>query len=195
MSWRDSTTCVMVSYWTVLGAELIGDRSIYTVTSLAVRFRPALVYGGVTAAFLAKMLVAVWCGSWLAHLPATCTGAITAATFLATAVCVWVRRPEPARPDVEIASSWRNAVALSFCAVFFSEWADFGQLSAAALTARFAAPVSVWLGGSLALCTKSALAMTLGLSLRRRIPSRIARVLSAGSCLALGCVSLFDLFQ
>jgi putative Ca2+/H+ antiporter (TMEM165/GDT1 family) len=195
VSWRDSISCIILSYWTVLGAELIGDRSIYTVTSLAVRFRSAMVYGGITAAFLAKMLVAVWCGSLLAHLPATWTGAISAATFFVTSVCLWVRKPEPARPDAELVPSWRNAVTLSFCTVFFSEWADYGQLSAAALTARYDAPASVWLGGSLALCTKGALAMTLGLSLRRRIPSRIARVVSTGSCLALGCVALFDLLR
>jgi len=193
--WRDLTYCFLLSYWTVLAAELIGDRSIYTVTSLAMRFRPLVVFGGISAAFLAKMLVAVLCGKLLADLPPAWTAGISAATFFITAICIWRKKPGPPRLDAEITSTWSNAAVLSFCAVFFSEWADFGQISAAALAAKLNAPLPVWLGGSLALCTKGALALTLGLSLRRRIPSHLVRVLSTASCLALGFVALFDLLR
>ena len=60
---------------------------------------------------------------------------------------------------------------VSFLSIFFSEWADLGQISAAALVTKFNAPVPIWLGGSLALCSKAALVMTLGLNLRRRYPT------------------------
>jgi putative Ca2+/H+ antiporter (TMEM165/GDT1 family) len=77
--------------------------------------------------------------------------------------------------------------------IFFSEWADFGQLAAAALAAKTHAPVAVWLGGSLALCTKGALALALGVSLRRRISGRFARILSSASCAVLGLACLSGL--
>ncbi|HEV7515926.1 MAG TPA: TMEM165/GDT1 family protein [Thermoanaerobaculia bacterium] len=193
MAWRDLTAYLLLSYWTVLVAELIGDRSIYTVTSLAMRFRPGVVYCGITVAFMGKMLVAVLFGRLLGHLPPTWTSAVSAASFFATAICIAFKRRGEPRPEPEVAPAWRNVALVSFLAIFFSEWADFGQISAAALVTRTNAPLAIWLGGSLALCTKGALAMTLGLHLRRRIPLSLARALATASCLILGLTSLYDL--
>lgn len=58
---------------------------------------------------------------------------------------------------------------------------------------KYNAPGPVWLGGSLALCTKGALAMTLGVGLRKRISNHLARMVSITSCLVLGFLALFDL--
>jgi putative Ca2+/H+ antiporter (TMEM165/GDT1 family) len=195
VTWRDQVCWCALAYWTVLAAELIGDRSIYTIASLALRFRPLVVYGGITAAFMGKMLVAVLCGRLLAHLPLAWTSAISAATFFATAICIWLKRRVSPRPEPEPALSWRGAAGVSFVAVFFSEWADFGQLSAAALAVRSNAAAAVWLGGSLALCTKGALAITVGMNLRGRISDYFARSLSTASCFILGVMSLRELFS
>jgi len=61
---------LVTSYWTVLVAELIGDKSIYTVASLTLRFRARPVLFGMTAAFGGKMLAAVLLGQLLMQLPA-----------------------------------------------------------------------------------------------------------------------------
>lgn len=193
MAWRDFVTYLLLSYWTVLVAELVGDKSIYTVTSLAMRFRPLVVYGAISAAFLAKMGVAVLFGRLLGRLPLPWTSAISAATFFGSAVWIWRRGEEP-RADLAEPPSWLGAAAVSFFAIFLSEWADFGQISAAVLVMRYNAPVAIWLGGSLALCSKGALALGLGLKLRQKVPERWARTLSAVSCLVLGLVSLAGLF-
>jgi len=182
---------LLVAYWTVLVAELIGDRSIYTIISLAIRLRPLAVYSGIAIAFMGKMLVAVLLGKALTYLPLAWTSAISAATFFAMAISIGLKRDKE-DASRQPARSWQRSVTISFSAVFFSEWADFGQISAAALAARYHAPTLVWLGGSLALCTKGVLAMTLGLSLRQRVPGRLARALSIVSCSCLGFVSLYD---
>jgi len=197
MPWRDLLSHLLLSYWAVFAAELVGDRSIYTVTSLALRFRPGRVFLGIALAFLGKMLIAVLAGDLLARLPPPWTSAVSAASFFATALCLaWKgRRPPAPTPEPETAPAWRGAIAISFAAVFFSEWADFGQLSAAALVARYHAPLAVWLGGTLALSTKGALALTLGLNLRRRVPTHLARAVSVASCLVLGLVSLAEILS
>lgn len=193
MRWQDLLALLLLSYWTVLAAELIGDKSIYTVTSLAMRFRSGVVYCGIGAAFMVKMLVAVLFGGVLGQLPMTWASAISTLTFLISAICIWFKKKEPDRPVPEAARTWQSAAAVSFLAIFCSEWADFGQLSAAALVAKYHAPGTIWLGGSLALCTKGALAMTLGMNLRKRVPDRLARTLATASCLVLALVSLHDL--
>ena len=40
-------------------AELVGDKSIYSIPSLSIRYRAAVVFSGITLAFASKMLVAV----------------------------------------------------------------------------------------------------------------------------------------
>lgn len=193
MAWRGLMSYFFLSYWTVLASELIGDRSIYTVTSLAMRFRPRLVYCGISLAFLGKMLIAVWFGQLLSQLPSSWMSAISAATFLASAVCLWFHKEKPPSVHSGIPVSWTSGVSVSFVSIFFSEWADLGQISAAALVMKSHAPGLVWLGGSLALCTKGALALALGLSLRDRVPRHVVRLLSAASCLVLALISLYGL--
>jgi hypothetical protein len=109
------------------------------------------------------------------------------------AVCIWRRRSTQSRSRPEAVPSALGAVSISFFTMFLSEWADFGQISAAALVLKYNAPGPIWLGDSLALCSKGALALTLGLSLRRRVPERLARALSVSSCLILALTSLYPL--
>src|SRR5271166_6979274 len=60
---------LLATYWTVLVSELIGDKTIYTIASLASRYSPAEVYAGITVAFMGKMLFAVLCAQLLIHIP------------------------------------------------------------------------------------------------------------------------------
>jgi putative Ca2+/H+ antiporter (TMEM165/GDT1 family) len=78
---------------------------------------------------------------------------------------------------------------IAFAAIFFSEWGDVGQVTAATLTARYQMPLIVWLGASAALLTKGLLAVTLGRGLRRHIPGHVLRPVSAALCLLMGVVS------
>lgn len=186
---QGSAQLLVLTYSTVLASELIGDKSIFTIASLSMRFRPAAVACGIAFAFMAKMAAAVLGGHLIAQLPVRWTSGLSAATLFATALCVWLKKQEtPAAPD--LAHGWRSGVSVAFSAIFFAEWADPGQLAAAALAAGSAAPGLVWLAGTLALLTKGGLAMGLGTGLRRRIPDRLARTISSTCCLILGLASL-----
>jgi Ca2+/H+ antiporter, TMEM165/GDT1 family len=173
----------IAAYWTVLAGELLGDKAVYTVTSLAARFSPAAVYTGISAAFMGKMLVAVLVADLLRSLPASWTAVISGTAFAATAVFLWREHPsegELAAPE----RRWRtNAVLISFAAIFFSEWADIGQITAAALAARYRAPLLIWSAATAALMTKGALALLLGLRLRRWLPFRALRAVAAAATL------------
>jgi putative Ca2+/H+ antiporter (TMEM165/GDT1 family) len=83
-------------------------------------------------------------------------------------------------------------VPVAFSAVFFTEWADVGQITTATLVARYHAPAPVFLGATLALATKGAAAITLGPGLRRWVPSRQVRRGGIAICLVLGVLSLVD---
>ena len=179
---------LLATYGTILVSELAGDKSIYTISSLGMRFRPLYVFCGFTAAFMIKMLVAVLLGQIIAELPASVLSITSAATFFLTALIIWSKKAseEVARKDEDYFS---RVALISFAAIFFSEWADIGQVMAATLTARYRLPLIVWLGATLALVTKGLLALTLGRGLRKCVPLHVLRPVSVGLCLMMGLIS------
>ena len=179
----------LVTYGTIFVAELIGDKNIYTISSLAMRFRPFQVFCGFTAAFAIKTLVAILLGSVIAELPTSLVATTSAVTFFLTALVIWFKRSNNVPAEREYKGHLPKAILVPFAAILFSEWGDIGQIMAATLTARYQAPVVVFLGGTLALVTKGVLALVLGFSLRRRVPISVLRPVSAILCVILGVIS------
>jgi putative Ca2+/H+ antiporter (TMEM165/GDT1 family) len=188
-------TVLASSYVAVLAAEIVGDKTLYTLGSLSTRHRIAPLAAGALLAFGVKMLVAVLAGRALAELPQLVVRLVGCATFVAMAIALWrkpVRKPVVAdAPDVEPPHWWRPAAA-AFAAIFLSEWGDPGQLTAAALSARSGEPALVWTAATLAMATKGALGLTLGQGLRKWVSHRAARLIAATSCLAMAALSLLE---
>ncbi|AHG92322.1 protein of unknown function UPF0016 (plasmid) [Gemmatirosa kalamazoonensis] len=187
---RDALAWVGAAYATVLAAELLGDRSLFAVGALAARYGSARVLAGVVPAFMGKALAAVLLGRLLAGLPSWVVASASASTFGVAAIVLWRERDEaPAAGDVARAAGW-PAVLTAFSSVFFTEWADPGQLAAAATALESHAPLGVWLGATLALSTKGLLAVTLGRQVGRRVPRRVLRRAAVALCLGMGMLAL-----
>jgi len=178
-----------IAYGTIFVSELIGDKNIYTISSLATRFGPFQVFCGFTAAFAIKTLIAILLGSMIAELPASVVATTSTVTFFLTALVIWFKRSNNPATEREYKGHWRKAILIPFAAILFSEWGDIGQIMAATLTARYHAPVVIFLAATLALATKGVLALAVGLSLRRRVPISVLRPVSATLCVVLGVVS------
>src|ERR1700722_12509746 len=85
---------------------------------------------------------------------------------------------------------------VSFAAIFFSEWGDVGQITAATMAARFGAPLLVWIGAVGAMVTKGALAASIGAGVRQWIQDHFSpktiRYAAVGLLLLLGILSVFE---
>jgi len=173
----------------VLVAELVGDKSIYTISSLALRFRPAIVLPAVILAFSGKMLVVVLFGKAIIQLHSHWTDVVSAVALFVSALMIWFDEPEADPPAVRTAVPWVRAGA--FAALFFTEWGDPGQVAAAALTLHSGNWVPIWLGGTLAMVTKGGLAMVAGRKLHGQLPRRFIRGLASISCCSLGFIALY----
>lgn len=186
----------VMAYMAVLVAELVGDRLIYSVGALAGRYGPRAVMCGLLPALALKSLAAVLLGHAVARLPHTLVAASSAAAFFVAAVAIW---RESATVPATAGSSWAPSVApvvarrgmlAAFTTVFFAEWADPGQLAAAALTARYGSPALIWLAAVSAMATKACLALTLGVALRRYVPLGALRVGAVALNVALGITAV-----
>lgn len=184
---------VVIALWTVLVAELVGDKTIYIATSLSVRFQTGIVFMAMVVAFALKMLVVVLLAQAIVQLHSHWTDILSAMAFFASALFIWFKEPEPVPVGRPVSAGWWRAAVVCFASFFFMEWGDPGQIAAGALTVKSHSLLAVWLGGTLAMATRGGLAITVGIQLRDRLPQAKLRALASASCCALGILVLSGL--
>jgi len=176
------------------------DKTFIATLVLATRYRPLMVWLGVSAAFLVQTVIAVTLGGLIAQLPRTPVEVFATVMFLAGGI-ILIRgagkaEAEEAAIEHEFEAKakagvhgWR-AVGASFLVLFVAEWGDLSQLLTAGLVVKYQDPVSVGIGAFLALATVSALAAVLGRTLLKRIRLATIRRIGGGVCLLLALASL-----
>ena len=181
---------VLLAFWTVLIAELVGDKSIYTLTSLSLRFRPWLVYAAFAVASGAKMLAAVWLGRVFVQFHSHWTYVVSGVAFFISAILIWYDEPpKPVAGEELKRTRWPQGALVCFTSFFLTEWGDPGQISAAALVLNSHLVLATWIGATLAILFKGGVAMTVGLQLRNRLPRWTLRALASSSCCLLGILA------
>jgi putative Ca2+/H+ antiporter (TMEM165/GDT1 family) len=175
---------VLAAFVLILPVEL-PDKTLFATLVLATRFPPLPVFVGVGAAFGLQVVIAVTAGSLLSLLPGSLVSAVVAVLFLTGAVLLW-REARKGAQDEEAAAqarentSFLRAAAISFGVLFAAEWGDLSQLATAGLAARYAEPVSVFVGSWAALLVISGLAAFLGRKLADRLPVTLLHRIAAG---------------
>ncbi len=181
------------------------DKTFIASLVLATRYRPALVWIGVSLAFLVQCTVAVAAGGLLSLLPSAVVAAGAGVLFLAGAVVLW-RGAAGADADERAAENelagrtqaevhGLRVVATSFGVLFLAEWGDLSQLLTAGLAARYEDPVSVFTGSWLALVVVAGLAVVLGRTLLRFVRLSTIRRIGAVVCLVLALVATYDVVR
>jgi putative Ca2+/H+ antiporter (TMEM165/GDT1 family) len=188
---------LFATYAAVFLAEIVGDKLLYTTGILATRYRPVPIMVGITAAFMAKMAVAVAVGGAIARLPRPIVATVTALSFLGIAWTLWRKPMKSDQPKVKREEALSKGALVAFAAVFLSEWGDIGQVTAATMAARFpSSPIVVWVGAVAAMVTKGILAAFLGAGVRQWIRDRISphaiRIGGVSLLLVLGTLSVLE---
>lgn len=175
----------------VFVAEL-GDKTQLVALGFGARHRLAPVLVGVTAAYMATILLSVTVGGLLgAALPTRALGLGGGVLFLGFAA--WTLRlrvdGDPDGPDgghgVPPVAGARS-IALSVAgAMFVAELGDKTMLATTALAAQ-GRPVLVWIGATAGITLAGALGVLLGRALGSRLPERATRVGSAALLAGFG---------
>jgi putative Ca2+/H+ antiporter (TMEM165/GDT1 family) len=187
---------LLATYIAVFVAEIVGDKLLYTTGVLATRYKTTPIIFGMVFAFMAKMGVAVLLGKAIStFLPRPVVAALTAINFCAIAYVLWRKPDKREVKNKEYPAS--RAALVSFAAIFFSEWGDVGQITAANMAAQYAsAPWLVWFGAVGAMATKGALAASIGAGVRQWIQDhfspRTIRYAAVGLLLLLGILSVVE---
>jgi putative Ca2+/H+ antiporter (TMEM165/GDT1 family) len=190
-----------VVFGTIFVVEL-PDKTFIATLVLSTRFRPLLVWLGVTAAFLLQTLVAVLVGGLLAQLPRTPVQVVAALMFLVGGILLLRGAgradEEEAETEEEFAhkgaatATGLKAVATSFVVLFLAEWGDLSQLFTASMVLRYEDPLSVFVGAFGALAAVSALAALLGRALLAKVHLSTIRRIGGTVCLVIAAVSILE---
>ena len=175
------------------------DKTFLATLVLATKYRPILVWIGVSLAFLVQTLVAVLLGHAVSFLPEEVVQAAAGVMFLVGAV-ILIREgrshQEAAASDEEIETKpvhgWR-AVLASFLVLFAAEWGDLSQLLTISLVAKYEEPVAVFIGALSALLLVSGLAVVAGRQLQRFVKLHVLHYIGAGVCLVLASITAYEL--
>ena len=186
---------VLTTFVVIFPAEL-PDKSLFASLVLGTRFRPLPVFCGVAAAFAVHVLIAVTIGGVFALLPERLVLFVAAALFAGGSALLLLGREDhadAAETPRTMADQRPVRVALaSFGVVFLGEWGDITQITTANLAARYRDPFSVGIGALLALWSVSALALTVGRGLVRRVPARLVRRLTGLVLAVLAAATLVE---
>ncbi len=196
----DIATAAVV-FGTIVLVEL-PDKTFIATLVMSTRFRPLLVWLGVSLAFLVQTVVAVLAGGLIARLPRTPVELFACAMFLLGGVLLLRGAgradEEEAETEAEFGArasrqvvGWR-VVTLSFTVLFLAEWGDLSQILTASLVVRYDDPVSVFVGAFLALVVVSGLAAALGRTLLTRMRLSTLRRIGGTVCLLLAAFTALE---
>ena len=200
---RDMDLALAATVFLTIFLVELPDKTFIATLVLATRYRPLLVWIGVTAAFLVQTVVAVVFGGLISRLPETPVHILVAVLFLVAGILL-IRGAsqadaEEAETEEEFAAKaavdapgW-HAVTTSFVILFLAEWGDLSQLATAWFVARRGEPVSVGIGAFLALAIVSALGALIGRALLKRLRLAVIRRIGGGICLFFALLLALDL--
>jgi len=165
---------LFASVFVLIFVAELPDKTAFAALLLAVRRRPLAVFVGAAGAFVVQSFVAVAFGGVLSLLPRRAVHVGAGLLFLGFAWSMWTRDaeelPDVAEDAVET-GFWQDAAA-AFAVIFIAEWGDLTQLATAALAAKHARPLTVFLAATAALWCVTALAAVAGHRLKKSFDPR-----------------------
>jgi putative Ca2+/H+ antiporter (TMEM165/GDT1 family) len=190
---------LVVTLALIIPAEL-PDKTFIATLVLSTRYRPLIVWLGVSTAFAVQTTIAVAAGQLLGLLPETLVQLFTAALFALGSVLMFrgAGHIDPGAEEVEeteaiesvVRKGHGRAFTVSFLVLFAAEWGDLSQLTTASLSARFDAPFEVWLGAWLGLSLVAGLAALAGRWLVTRVSFSVVQRISGTLLAVLALVTL-----
>jgi putative Ca2+/H+ antiporter (TMEM165/GDT1 family) len=200
---RVDVSALLIAFLVIAPAEL-PDKTFIATLVLATRYRPLGVWLGVTAAFAVQTTIAVLAGQLLTLLPEKLVLTVTAVLFALGALLILrgsgsmdMEEGEAEEEKVVAAASagHKRAFTVSFLVLLAAEWGDLSQLTTATLTARFDAPLEVWLGSFAALALVAGLATLAGRWLVGHVSFKVVRRVSGGLLAFLALATFLDVIE
>ncbi len=177
-----------LSTFLLIALAEIGDKSQLVCMALAARHRGLPVIVGAAAAFSLLNVLAVAFGAGLAHWIAPDMLAFGVAILFAVFGIQALRTAEDEDDEVKQITG-HGLFVTTFLLIFVAEFGDKTQIAISGM-ATGAAAVPVWLGGTLALVSVSALGVLAGRTILQKLPVHILHRVAGGLFLVFAVLAL-----
>ncbi|MBF0587523.1 MAG: TMEM165/GDT1 family protein [Magnetococcales bacterium] len=186
-----SNVSVIGTTFALISLAEIGDKSQLVCMTLAARHRGLPVLAGVSLAFIILNVLAVAFGASVAAWVPEWVVALAVGLLFGVFGIQMLRGDDEEEDDEEITEkSGRSVLITTFILIFVAEFGDKTQIAVAALSGSYD-PVSVWIGGTVALIFISALGIVAGSKLLSKIPEETLHRVSGIFFLILAVLSLW----
>ena len=174
----------------LVGISELGDRTQIATFSLTAKYgRPLHVFAGAMLGFLLADGLAALVGNVLLELvPALYLRAASGLVFIAFGL-LDLRKKDNDESEVK---AGRRPLLASFYMILISEMGDKTQLTTALLVAELDSALGVLLGVLLAMALLSLIAIVIGARLRKVLPMRTLKLVSAVLFVGLGVFTLLQ---
>lgn len=174
------------TFFLIFLAEL-PDKTALSILVLSTRNHPGGVFAGAAVAFLIQSLVAVLFGELFSLLPAHWIHIGTGILFLIFSGVLFLKKEEKEEHQKKGHEKYfLSAAWTTFLVIFISEWGDLTQIASAALTAKYHAPLNIFLASTLALWSVTGLTVIVGNRLKKYINPKVIQKIAAFAFLAMG---------
>jgi len=183
MDWK-----LFASTFALIFVSELPDKTAFATLLMATRNRPLPVFCGAAGAFVIQSFVAVAFGSLLTLLPRKPIQIGAGALFVVLAIVMW-RREESAEelnPGSDGQKRFLKTMTSAFVVIFVAEWGDLTQLATAAMAARYAAPLTIFVSATLALWAVTGIGVVVGHSVRDKIEPKLLQRAAALMFVAVG---------
>ena len=184
----------LVAFGAVVLAEM-GDKTQLVIMAFAAKYRLIKVFFGLFIATVITHTLAVVAGNFITRIEAL-GGIIQCAASLSFIVfALWTLRKEGDEED-KVSETKFGAVVTVAAAFLIAEMGDKTQLASIALSAKFPSfPVSVLIGAVAGMLVADGLGIILGIVLRKKIPEKKIKFVSAAAFLLFGLIGTYDVLR
>ncbi len=197
-----SPTALFFYVFGIIFVAELPDKTALAALVLATRNKPTPVFAGTALALAVQSAVAVLAGRLFALLPARPVHVVAGVVFILSAVVMFRHKEEPddagpgdgaAAPDAKAPPSFLKTAGMAFAVVFLAEWGDLTQIGTAALAARYAAPFTIFISSTLALCAAAGVAIVVGHRAAKAFNAALVQKIAAVLFALVGVALVFDL--
>jgi putative Ca2+/H+ antiporter (TMEM165/GDT1 family) len=182
----------ILSTFVIVAIAEFGDKTQIAVVDLSCEHRPRSIFIGALLAFALVVGVSASIGGAIApYISAFWIGLVGGVSFLIFGVYTLFSRKD----RIVKIKEHSKTVTTSFLLIAIAELGDKTQLAIIALSAKFGAPIQVFLGAMLAFALLTALGVVLGKIISRYVSTRYVKIGASLIFVLFGILFLFQAFS
>jgi putative Ca2+/H+ antiporter (TMEM165/GDT1 family) len=187
-------TAFLFSAGAVVLAEM-GDKTQLLAMAFAAKYKAGKVMLGVFAATVLNHALAVAAGNFLTRFDSVQVWIQAIASLSFIFFGLWTIRGDKLEGEENRATKYGAVITVAI-AFFMAEMGDKTQLATIALAAKFpAAPLGILAGTTMGMLIADGAGIIVGILLRKRIPERAVKLVSAGAFILFGFIGTYQVLS